>query len=161
MVKKMNASNRIANTQVITKSQTFSMLNDVKSPDNSIKVTGDATSGIDLSVTIKTDEKLGTLLKFELEKDTSGTVVPAPNIPGKHYLKVNSTKAGLIIVGGEVRVIEIPDYMAVLVIKNGGEVEWSQPPAENAAFGLKGGQPAWYEIDTCEGACNDESANNL
>ena len=107
-------------------------------------------------MTVETDLSLNNILKFEFEKATPNQDDPPSVIPGKHHLKVISTQNGILIAkSGKLELIEAPKSKAVLILKQDGSYDWSEAPAEDAVLGIKDGNPEWYIIDTCEGACTE------
>ena len=149
--------NAVASEGGFSLDKTLSLVNQLTSTDGSIGIEGDGTGGpINLSMTVETDLSLSSILRFEFEKTTSDQDDPPSVIPGKHHLKVISTQNGILIAkGGKLELIEVPKSKAVLILKQDGSYDWSEAPAEDAVLGIKDGNPEWYIIDTCEGACTE------
>ncbi len=125
----------------------YKFINEVKSTDQSLLISNGTSFPVDIKVVIEADTSVASVLTF----------IPNPNDGdvGKHVLMCCAGARGLVVADPDLEVVPFPQQKSILVTNSGGFIEWLPVPMSgNYAFGLRGGNWGWYEIETCLNACS-------
>lgn len=149
MKKNASSSSGVFQVSGSTVSADYSLINDVKSTDDSVYVAlpGDAGSPVDIMITLDTDASVAGIFEFSIEDS------------GLHILSTIAGTDGLLWINssGTLSVLPLPQGKAVLVTDADGNVEWFAAPTEgNQVLGVKEGVWTWYSVADCENSCDEE-----
>ncbi len=124
-----------------TDEHNYSFVNEVKSEDQSVGVTG-GKAEVDLSLTLEVSGE--SIFYFDAPGETN---------PGSHVLRVRETAEGLVLAGsgGSLTTLAWPAKSSILIFR-GGKPEWFAVGDEEEAqiLGQSGGSFHWYGLRTCE-----------
>lgn len=132
----------------------YPFINEIKSPDNSVKVTGKIP--VDLSAAVAADTSTGAVFGFEIDTTKeNGAFIN----PGLQKFLLTAKENGIIIIDNEaVSVLPFPGKDAVLICNSENQFEWIPIPSASGdedkpcdyALGTYGGKWCWYGVGACE-----------
>ena len=139
----------------------YPFINEIRSEDTTIAVSNGDSSPVNIQVTIRTNASTGSVLEF-IRPRQENEQGQTEEIPGVHELALNQNADGILVAGGGVlSTVAFPETTAVLVADGPDSCHWETAPDDkDVVLGIQDGRWHWYEIATCENACDDASGAN-